>query len=86
MKPFTASYDPDAYLDGKLRTIVTDLFRGMAVSQNPNLLQELPVEKKHNLKTNSEFVELTEEFESLKKEPRKNKNGGVASCTRRDTG
>jgi hypothetical protein len=46
---------------------VTDLFRGMTVSHNPNFLQELPAEKKHNLKTNSEFVAMTEELESLKK-------------------
>ena len=67
MDPPTASYDPDVYLDGKLRTILTDFFRGMTVSHNPNLLQELPAEKKDNLKTNSEFVALTEELESEKR-------------------
>jgi hypothetical protein len=67
MDPLTASYDPDVYLNGKLRTIVADLFRGMTVSHNPDLLQELPAEKKHKLKTNSEFVALTEELESEKR-------------------
>ena len=59
----------DAYLGGKLRTIVADLFRGMTVSHNPNLLQSLPAEQKHDFETSPGFAATTEELENLKGQP-----------------
>ena len=59
----------DAYLGGQLRTIVADLFRGMTVPYNPNLLQSLPAEKKYEIETSPEFVALERQLQDLKTEP-----------------
>jgi hypothetical protein len=59
----------DAYLSGMLRATVADIFRGMTVSRNPNLLQPLHAEKKYGLETSLEFVALGRELEDLKGEP-----------------
>ncbi len=36
----------NSYLGGELRSIVTDLFRGMTLSRNLDLWQSLPAEKR----------------------------------------
>jgi hypothetical protein len=59
----------DAYLGGKLRTIVTDLFRGMTLSRNPDLFQSLPAEKEYELEASAEFAALNGELEELKGQP-----------------
>jgi hypothetical protein len=59
----------DAYLGGKLRTIVADLFRGMTVSRNPKLFQCLPAEKKYEFETSREFISMITELENLKLQP-----------------
>jgi hypothetical protein len=59
----------DAYLGGQLRPLVADLFRGMTVSHNPNLLQSLPAEKRYEIETSPEFVGLDGELKELLTKP-----------------
>ena len=59
----------NAYLGGQLRTLVADLFRGMTVPHNPNLLQTLPAEQEYEIETSSEFVALDGELQELTAEP-----------------
>jgi hypothetical protein len=48
----------NAYLGGKLRTLVADLFRSITVPHNPHLWQTLPAEKKYEMERSPEFVAL----------------------------
>ncbi|KAJ4507506.1 hypothetical protein HRR83_004084 [Exophiala dermatitidis] len=59
----------DAYLRGKIRTIVADLFRGMTVARNPNLFHCLPAEKKAELEASPEFTSMDNELKLLKTQP-----------------
>lgn len=59
----------DAYLRGKIRTIVADLFRGMTVARNPNLFHCLPAEKKAELEASPEFTSMDSELKLLKTQP-----------------
>ena len=55
----------NSYLGGELRSIVSDLFRGMTISRNPELCQSLPAEKQHALESTPEFVSIEKELETL---------------------
>jgi hypothetical protein len=59
----------DAYLRGKLRTLVANFFRGMTVSYNPSLLQSLPAEKEYEIETNPTLVALDGQAKDLDTEP-----------------
>ncbi|KAL6240235.1 hypothetical protein RBB50_012872 [Rhinocladiella similis] len=59
----------DAYLRGKIRTIVADLFRGMTVARNPDLFHCLPAEKKAELEASPEFTSMDNELKLLKTQP-----------------
>ncbi|KAK5188855.1 hypothetical protein LTR96_010859 [Exophiala xenobiotica] len=59
----------DAYLRGKIRTIVADLFRGMTVARNPDLFHCLPAEKKAELEASPEFTSMDSELKFLKTQP-----------------
>lgn len=49
--------------------LLAHLFRGMTVAHNPNLLQELPAEKKYEIEPGPEFVALSGQMWDLKAEP-----------------
>ncbi|KAL1847875.1 hypothetical protein Plec18170_008285 [Paecilomyces lecythidis] len=47
-----------AYLGDDVRTHVSDLFRGLALSRNPDLWQSLPAEKRYQLENREDYLEL----------------------------
>ncbi len=59
----------NSYLGGELRSIVTDLFRGMTLSRNLDLWQSLPAEKRYDLEARPEFIALSQQLETLKRKP-----------------
>jgi hypothetical protein len=50
---------------GELRSSVSDAFRGMTLSRNPELWQSLPAATQHELENTSEFIIIEEELEAL---------------------
>lgn len=54
-----------SYFGSQVRTVVNDLFRGLRLERNPQLLQSLPAEKFHELKMSLDFVATEEELAGL---------------------
>ena len=50
----------------QLRTLVSDRFRGISLTRNPELWQSLPAEKRHELESGEDFTALETEIESLR--------------------
>ncbi|KAK7422901.1 hypothetical protein QQZ08_009350 [Neonectria magnoliae] len=55
-----------SYFGTEVRTVVNDLFRGLTVARNPQLLQSLPAEKKEALRTSPELAAIEEELATLR--------------------
>ena len=54
-----------AYFGDKPRNIVSDRFRALTLSRNPELWQSLPAEKQHELENTPPFIAIEEELQSL---------------------
>lgn len=54
-----------SYFGTKVRTVVNDLFRGLTVARNPQLVQSLPAAQREALKTSPEFATIEEELTTL---------------------
>jgi hypothetical protein len=54
-----------AYFGAPVRSLPSDLFRGLTVSRNPELRQSLPAEKQHELENSLEFKTLENQLETL---------------------
>lgn len=64
-----------AYLGEQLHTLLADLFHGMTVPHDPNLLRSLPAEKGYKIETSPEFVALNGELKELMAEPQSEERG-----------
>lgn len=72
-RTFGENYQPNnagtdlqgGYFDGKLRSIVSDRFRGLTLHRNPELLQTLPARKQYELQHTLEFATLEDKIEAL---------------------
>lgn len=54
-----------SYFGTKVRTVANDLFRGLTVAQNPQLVQSLPAAEREALKSSPEFAAIEEELTAL---------------------
>lgn len=54
-----------SYFGTEVRTVVNDLFRGLTVARNPQLLQSLPAAEREALKTSPELAAIEEELTTL---------------------
>ena len=63
--PTNSADRQDTYLGGKGRTIVSDLFHGLTVPRNLNLLQSLPTEKQFKLESTPKYIALGKEITAL---------------------
>lgn len=55
----------NSYQGERLRTVVSDLFRGATISHNPELWQPLPAEKQHDVENSPEFIGIEVQLEAL---------------------
>ncbi|KAK7398162.1 hypothetical protein QQX98_012469 [Neonectria punicea] len=55
-----------SYFGTEVRTVVNDLFRGLTVARNPQLLQSLPAEKKEALRTSPDLAAIEGELATLR--------------------
>ncbi|KAI4153967.1 MAG: hypothetical protein LQ340_001961 [Diploschistes diacapsis] len=53
------------YGEGKLRTVVSDRFRGETITHNPELWQSLPAEKQEQVERSPEFIAIEQQLEDL---------------------
>lgn len=56
-----------SYFGQDVRSVVNDLFRGLTLAQNPQLLQSLPAAQQQFLRTSPEFVAVKKELATLSK-------------------
>jgi hypothetical protein len=54
-----------AYFGAPIRSLPSDLFRGLTVSRNPELWQSLPAEEQDELENSPEFKAIEDELENL---------------------
>jgi hypothetical protein len=55
----------NAYLGAPVRSLPSDLFRGLTLSRNPELWQSLPAEEQDELENSPEFKAIEDELENL---------------------
>lgn len=54
-----------AYFGALIRSLPSDLFRGLTVSRNPELWQSLPAKEQDELENSPEFKAIKDELENL---------------------